>query len=939
MKMKILTIAFVFILILSGVIVLFVGDVKRENKNFEYDGYNIIRQIYDWYDLDKVNDNLEADYILMNDLDEDTPGYEKYVDTGEGWEPIGEWGDRFTGSLDGNGHEVRGLYIHQPNEGYMGLFGCFDDGAEIYNLSLVDVHITGGRRVGGIVGSNPGHETLVENSSVTGEIDGYQFVGGLIGWNRGVVSNSYSAVNVSGHDKIGGITGASSNTVIDSKGSGNIDGTIYVGMLVGENRGMVDNSYAEGNLSGEKYLGGLVGSNLSRGTVKDSYASVNVTGGEHVGGVTGRNYHSTVSNSYATGDVSGETNVGGLVGLNNAINKKTLIESSSAFGDISGGEFIGGLVGKNRGLFEDALINNSYSAGNVHGDEFVGGFVGENYRSIILDSYSTGDVKGEKHVGGLLGNNHGTVSNTHYNIDKVLINGGHHVTIGGLFNNQYQDWIEDKNLDIEDYSDNLEFSEEYYEISGTRGLKDLLGFADYEGYKFRLTGDVNLSAEPGLYIPYFEGTLDGGGNTISNLHIDMHFASNIGMIGHLNNGEVANIGVRNVYLNGTASIGGLVGRNAEGTISESYSIGKISGYKETGGLIGYNDGEVSDVYTAGYVSGGFEIGGLIGINYGIMTNSYTTKNVSANRVVGMLIGSNNGEVSNSFFEINSSRWYTTNVGAGKISEEMKDVATFTDENTEGLEESWDFSANPYDDGKDENIWDIDIYGRINEGYPFLSWEEEREHKLDIDIEGRGSVKINGTEVRCGWAGTFKEGDILEITYEVSENWYFDRWTGDISGADSEISVTMEEDMTVTPEFKHYVTIEIQNVEGNGTVFIDGEEVTATPFEKYYEQGEEADISAYPDQGWYFDEWEGIDQKEADTTIIINENVSISNVLFEEYEKQHEEREGSFGPVIGVFGILMILLTLIGYTLKNARKESNSNMEEYKKDSIPNHEND
>ena len=94
-------------------------------------------QIRTWYDLHGIRNNLDGSYILMNDLDSITPGYEELASRtangGKGWQPIGhggwgwtfygvrEIGELFKGILDGQGYETRDLYIN--NENQVGLFG------------------------------------------------------------------------------------------------------------------------------------------------------------------------------------------------------------------------------------------------------------------------------------------------------------------------------------------------------------------------------------------------------------------------------------------------------------------------------------------------------------------------------------------------------------------------------------------------------------------------------------------------------------------------------------------------------------------------------------------------------------------------------------------------------------------------------------------------
>jgi len=262
-----------------------VGESNEENE------IRSAQEIEDWHDLDAVRDDLDNDYVLMKDLDEDTDGYEELVDTEDGWEPIGdhEFSEdmEFTGSFDGNGHEIRDLYIDRPNEEYIGLFGAIEDGAEITDLGVVEADVEGDSRVGALVGSN--EDSTVSDSYATGNVNGEAWLGGLVGFNLGTVSNSYAAGDVDGERRIGG--------------------------LVGRNSGTVTNSYAIGEVGGEGWhIGGLVGRNT--GEVSDSYAVGEVSGNWEVGGLVGMNEEGTVTGSYAVGEVSGASDLGGLVGTN-----------------------------------------------------------------------------------------------------------------------------------------------------------------------------------------------------------------------------------------------------------------------------------------------------------------------------------------------------------------------------------------------------------------------------------------------------------------------------------------------------------------------------------------------------------------------------------------------------------------------------------------------
>ena len=276
-------------------------------------------EIWDWYDLDAIRDNLSGNYTLMNDLDSTTAGYEELASEtangGKGWEPIGTDTEPFTGTFDGQGYEIRDLFINRPDEHYIGLFGHVGDTAVIKNVGVVNATVTGNERVGGLVGASSG---TVSNCYAIGSTPaGEWYVGGLVGLNEGTVSNSYATGNVTGNEKhVGGLVGSSYGTVSNSYSTGNVTGDVYVGGLVGFNwRGTVSNSYSTGNVTGN-YVGGLVG--LNGGTVSNSYSTGNVPGlgpGGYAGGLVGLN-DGTVSNSFWDTETSGQDTSDGGTGKN-----------------------------------------------------------------------------------------------------------------------------------------------------------------------------------------------------------------------------------------------------------------------------------------------------------------------------------------------------------------------------------------------------------------------------------------------------------------------------------------------------------------------------------------------------------------------------------------------------------------------------------------------
>jgi hypothetical protein len=352
-----------------------VANVKAATTNIAMNGnYSIAAnfalemalEIWDWYDLDDIRGNLGGSYILMNDLDSTTAGYEELASSraneGKGWQPIGVYDELFAGSFDGQGYEIRDLFINRADESGVGLFGDVGSGV-IKNIGVVNVTVTGNSSVGGLVGSSTG---TVSNSYSAGSVAGGEYIGGLVGYSTGTVSDSYSVASVTGSESVGGLVGASTSTVSNSYSSTNVTGTSEqesscLGGLVGINTGNVSGSYSRGDVTGtgdqqSLSVGGLVG--LNTGTVSNSHSSANVTGtGDqqslYVGGLVGINT-GTVGNCYCRGNVIGT-------------GKQKLL-------------CVGGLVGVNMGGGNDkGTVSNSYSSGNVIGEQqslYVGGLVG-----------------------------------------------------------------------------------------------------------------------------------------------------------------------------------------------------------------------------------------------------------------------------------------------------------------------------------------------------------------------------------------------------------------------------------------------------------------------------------------------------------------------------------------------------------------------------------
>ena len=245
-----------------------------------------------------ANANVTENLLFNIDVYDDTMSKAE-------WTPIGTSSDPYTGTFNGNGYNIAGLYTSAENAGNnVGLFGYVSGGS-----------ITGAVVVGGLV-------------------QGCENVGGIAGYMLGgSITNCLCSSEVRGDRAVGGIAGN-----INAPASISLCG--MTGVLTGTN---VCND--ETNLQG---LGGIVGY-VNRATVTKCFSSakINAPLSRWAGGVVGNNSIGTVTACYSTSTVTGNIFAGGIAGYNNngtvqrcyVAGKVTSVQSGIVFGQIQGSGF------------------------------------------------------------------------------------------------------------------------------------------------------------------------------------------------------------------------------------------------------------------------------------------------------------------------------------------------------------------------------------------------------------------------------------------------------------------------------------------------------------------------------------------------------------------------------------------------------------------------
>ena len=354
--------------------------------------------ITDGWELYDVLSDLSAHYKLMADID--MAAFLEEIDMeDEGWEPIGTKANPFTGTFDGNGKIITGLYINRPTMDNVGLFGYLK-AATIKNIVLKDCSINANSYVGTLVGY--GNEItfnniVVHNTSVEAANN---YAGGICGYcTEANISNLeiYDS-KVIANSGVGGMFGAASGkswtSLITSLKVSHIwvDGVSVVGGVTGRFSAYrySDINIIEPIVNGEEMVGGFSGSCSSISYIQDvTVYNPLIRGNEKVGGIIGN--WQPWAGVYA--------------------NVEAMIRNSYVFGGIvEGGKYIGGIVG-NYKLNSDSppskyTIKDCYSSSHLIGSGYIGGICGYPSKSLtatISDNRFDGRIANIGRGAGIIG--------------------------------------------------------------------------------------------------------------------------------------------------------------------------------------------------------------------------------------------------------------------------------------------------------------------------------------------------------------------------------------------------------------------------------------------------------------------------------------------------------------------------------------------------------
>ena len=199
-----------------------------------------------------MRNELDKDFIVKTDID---------LTDMDNWEPIGDNTTPFVGVLNGNDLTISNLFIDRSTEDFIGLFGGIGSGAEVKNVNLADVDMTGLQHVGALVGQSDGGN--INACSSSGNINSNNWTGGLLGNARNsIISFSKSNCNIVGSYMTGGLIGNCSSSSLSLSHMLKVQSMAiqYTGGLIGSlSESSVENSFSTGAVSGGSDTGGLIG--------------------------------------------------------------------------------------------------------------------------------------------------------------------------------------------------------------------------------------------------------------------------------------------------------------------------------------------------------------------------------------------------------------------------------------------------------------------------------------------------------------------------------------------------------------------------------------------------------------------------------------------------------------------------------------------------------
>ena len=202
----------------------------------------------------------------------------------------------------------------------------------------------------------------------------------------------------------------------------------------------------------------------------------------------------------------------------------------------------------------------------------------------------------------------------------------------------------------------VEADDTYIYLQTAADLKDLADKCTIDSYSTEkiavLKNDIDVSGVDFNGIPYYNGTIDGCGYTISGIKIEV-LTPERGFIGTLGeNGLIKNINIEaeikekneNSENNDSAEALKIIDDIKNGSITSLNRFAENDGIYTVGGIAGINKGSIIGCSFKGSVSSSSNVGGIAGVNEGRIETSSNLGKILSNENTGGIAGKNSGVI-------------------------------------------------------------------------------------------------------------------------------------------------------------------------------------------------------------------------------------------------------------------------------------------------------
>lgn len=523
--------------------------------------------------LRAIADDLNGSYVLTQDI----------TLSGE-WTPIGTSANPFKGTLNGQGHTIKGLTMGNGDNDNQAFFG-FTNGATVENIGFTSAVVKGHNQAAIVVAQAT--SSTLSNIYVSGVVTGRDHVGTIAGDARGTTENHTTITNcvstaaaLSTEHQGGGIAGWTNNSTF----SYNI---AYGAVTAPQNgaggiTGMVDdNGKTEyiSNLSAAPYIKGADGKTHGiNGWCNNNCSN---TGSNNLSWASTAYYLS--GNEKKATDITEPSNGSGLHG---AVTTTDVLKQKTTYTGIGFSTDTWQLTdGQWPRLKQFATMYDTFTKLSTPPTIMTPGqnttITGETAlnRTLIITSLEPSIIS----VSG--------------NTLKAEKSGTCNITIASTSDDLAQGASQTFTITVEAVNHTISTPDDLdkvrYDMTGDYVLVNDIDMTGRNFVPFGIVNNTNAGK--------FTGTFDGKGHTIKGLKYDVSDKGEVGLFSQTDKATIKNLIIEDAYFKGNANVGGIVGQMYRTTITD---CAVLNSYIEGRDHVGAIAGEIAQTEVDGNWVGG-----------------------------------------------------------------------------------------------------------------------------------------------------------------------------------------------------------------------------------------------------------------------------------------------------------------------------------------------